>query len=92
MGSGARIAQSVQSLVRGPDDPGFDFWKSTRIFVFCKMSRPALEPKEPPIQWVAWTPSLGIKDCRVKLITHLLLPQRFRMSGDICLLPLYAFV
>jgi hypothetical protein len=30
-------------------------------FLFSTLSRPALEPTQPPIQWVTWAFSLGIK-------------------------------
>jgi hypothetical protein len=33
MGNGAGIARCRKSLGRGPDDPGFDSWMSTRICV-----------------------------------------------------------
>jgi len=41
------------------------------IFVFDIMSRPALEPTQPPIQWVPGALSLGIKRQDVKLTTQL---------------------
>jgi hypothetical protein len=31
------------------------------IFLFTTASRPALGPTQPPIQWVLWSVSLGIK-------------------------------
>jgi hypothetical protein len=31
---------------------GFDFWQVLGIFLFTTVSRTALEPTQPPIQWV----------------------------------------
>jgi hypothetical protein len=40
---------------------GFDSRRGLRIFLFTTASRTALEPTQPPIQWVPGTLSLGIK-------------------------------
>ena len=56
------------------------------------MSRPALQPTQPPIQWVPGAPFLGLNSQGMKLITHLHLVPRSGMSGDVLLLPIYALV
>jgi hypothetical protein len=52
-------------------------------------STPALRPTQPPIQWVL---SRRKSDRGVKLVTHLHLVQRLRMSGAVPLFLLYAFM
>jgi len=39
----------------------FDYWQGLGIFLFTIVSRPALGPTQPPMQWVSWALSLGIK-------------------------------
>jgi hypothetical protein len=52
-----------------------------RIFLLAPASRPALEPTQPPIQWVLGVLSLGVKHGRgVTLTTHPHLVPRSRMS------------
>ena len=34
------------------DNPGFNAYQGQEIFVFCRMSRPAEGPIQPPIHWV----------------------------------------
>jgi hypothetical protein len=51
------------SLVRGvgiAGRPGFDF-RQCKIFLFSTASRPALGSTQPPIQWVQWAFSPGVK-------------------------------
>jgi hypothetical protein len=43
------------------NDRGFDSRQGLRIFLFTTVSRPALGPTQPPIQWVRETLSLGLK-------------------------------
>jgi hypothetical protein len=45
----------------GLDDRGFESRQWLGIFLFTTMSRPALRPTQPPIQWVPRAISLGIK-------------------------------
>jgi hypothetical protein len=40
---------------------GFNFQWGLGIFLFTTASRMALEPTQPPIQWVIWALSLGVK-------------------------------
>jgi hypothetical protein len=43
------------------DNPGFEFRQGLGIFHFITVSRPALEPTQPPIHWVSGAVSLRIK-------------------------------
>jgi hypothetical protein len=38
---------------------------------FATVSRPALEPTRPPIQWVPWTLSLGVKQPEREVVTSI---------------------
>jgi len=40
-------------------------------FLFATMSRLALRPTQPPIEWVPWALSPRVKRPGVKLITHI---------------------
>jgi len=40
---------------------GFDSWRGLRIFLFTIVSRTALGPSQPPVQWVLGVLSLGVK-------------------------------
>jgi hypothetical protein len=40
---------------------GFDSWQGLGIFLFTTVSRMALGPTQPPIQWVLGAISLGVK-------------------------------
>jgi hypothetical protein len=59
----AGVAQSVLRLATGwtIGVQGFDSWRGLGIFLFTTVSRPALEPTRPPIQWVLGTLSPGVK-------------------------------
>jgi hypothetical protein len=41
--------------------PGFNSQQQEEILLHFAVSRPALEPTQPPVQWVPWTLSLGVK-------------------------------
>jgi hypothetical protein len=50
---------------------GFDPRQGQRIFPLSSVSRPALGPTQPPVQWVPGVHSLGVKRSRgVMLTTH----------------------
>jgi hypothetical protein len=71
------------------DDGGFESREGLGIFLFTIASRPALEPTQPPIQWLAGALSLGVK--RLGSEADLSPPSRLRMSRFIPPLPQYAF-
>lgn len=56
------------------------------------MSGQALGSTGPPTQWGTSDLSWGLSAQGVKLITHLHLVLRLRVSGALPLLPLYAFM
>jgi hypothetical protein len=66
----AVVAQSVWCSATGWTIGvlGFDSQRGLGIFLFTTASRPALEPAQPPIQWVPGALSLGIK--RLKREAH----------------------
>jgi hypothetical protein len=47
------------ALGYGLDDRGFESRQGLGIFISTTVSRPALEPTQPPIQWVPVALSLG---------------------------------
>jgi hypothetical protein len=67
------------------DDAGFDSSQGQEIFLFSKMSRPALWPNQPPVQWV-----LGVIFLRVEWLWHKLATDK--NSGAAPVLPLYVFM
>jgi hypothetical protein len=66
---------------------GFDSQRGLRIFLFTTVFRPALDPTQPRIQWIAEAFFLGVKRPGVKLTTHFHLVPMSRMRGAIILLP-----
>jgi hypothetical protein len=60
---GAGLAQAVQCLTTGwtTGRSGFDFRRGQRIFPVASVSRPALGPTQPPVQWVPGVLSPGVK-------------------------------
>jgi hypothetical protein len=79
---GAWLAQSVQCLTTGwtTGISGFDPRQGKRIFPLSSVSRPALGPTQPPVQWVPGVLSLGLKRGSVMLTTHPHLVPRSWMS------------
>jgi hypothetical protein len=63
--------------------PRFDSRKGQKYFLFATASRPALEPTQPPIQWVSGALSPGKIVQGVKMIIHLHLVPMLRMHGAI---------
>jgi hypothetical protein len=79
---GSRVAQAVQCLATGWTTVRsvFDSRQGQRIFPVSSVSRPALGPTQPPVQWVQGVLSPGVKRGRnVTLTTHPHLVPRSRM-------------
>jgi hypothetical protein len=59
----AGVAQSVWCLTTHctTRQPGFDHRQRQRIFLLTSVFRPALRPTQPPVQWVPWALSSGLK-------------------------------
>jgi hypothetical protein len=57
------MAESVQQLAMGRTIwwSGFDSWRGLGIFLFDTMSRSTLALTQPPVQWVMWVVSRGVK-------------------------------
>jgi hypothetical protein len=63
------------------DRTGFDPRQRQRIFPLASVSRPVLEPTQPPSQWVPGVLFPGLRGCRgVTLTIHPHLEPRSRMS------------
>jgi hypothetical protein len=81
--TGAGLAQAVQCLTTdwSTGGSGFDSRRGQRIFPLASVSRPALGPTQPPVQWVPGVLSPGVKrGLGVTLTTHPHLVPRSRMS------------
>jgi hypothetical protein len=78
----SRVAQySVWLRARRPGDRGSIPGRGKRIFSLTSVSRPALGPTQPPVQWVPGVLSPGVKrDGGVTLTTHPHLVPRSRLS------------
>jgi hypothetical protein len=86
-----RIAQSV--CCGRPGDRGSIPGRGERIFPLASVSRPALGPTQPPVQWVPGVLSPGLKRGRgVTLTTHPHLVQRSRTSRSYTSSPPKAFM
>ena len=46
------ISPCTKMVHYGLDGPGFNCWQGQEMILFSKMSRPALEPIQPPTHWV----------------------------------------
>jgi hypothetical protein len=91
----SRVAQSVYVWLRAgrPGDRGSIPGCDERIFPLASVSRPALEPTQPPVQWIPGVLSPGLKRGRgVTLTIHPLLVPRSRMSGSYNSSPPSAFI
>ena len=55
----------------GPRNHSLFHSRQKRFYLFCKLSRPALGPLQPHIQWVMRAYSLGVKCMDMKVTTHL---------------------
>jgi hypothetical protein len=60
---GVGLAQAVECLTTGwtTGRSGFDPRQGQRIFPLTSVSRPALRPTQPPVQWVPGVLSPGVK-------------------------------
>jgi hypothetical protein len=93
--TGTGLAQSVQCLTTGwtTGRSGFDPRQGKRIFPLSSVSRPALGPTQPPVQWVPGVFSPGVKRGRgVTLTTHPHLATRSGMSRSYTSSPPCAYV
>jgi hypothetical protein len=93
--TGAGIAQAVQRLATGwtTGRSSFDPRQGQRVFPLSSVSRPALGPTQPPVQWVPGVLSPGLKRGRgVTLTTHPHLVLMSRMSRSYTSSPPSAFM
>jgi hypothetical protein len=87
-----RFCISGTALDKGLDDRVFESRQGLGISLSTTVSRPALEPTQPPIQGVPGALSLGIKWPVHKANHSLHLVPRSRMRGTIPPLHQYAFM
>jgi hypothetical protein len=91
----SRVAQSVQCLVTGwtTGRSRFDPRQGQRIFPLACVSRPALGPTQPTVQWVPGVLSPGLKRGRsMTLTTHPHIVPQSRMSMSYTSSPPSAFM
>jgi hypothetical protein len=79
-------------LIKHMENFTLDSRRGLGIFLFTTVSRTALGPTQPPIQWVAGVLSLGVERPARELTTHLHLVPRSRMHGAIPPFPQYIFM
>jgi hypothetical protein len=76
------------SILAIPDDRAIDPGREERILPLTSVSRPALEPTQPPVQWVSGALSPELKRGRfVTLTTHPHLVPMSRMSRSYTFCP-----
>jgi hypothetical protein len=80
------------ALGYGLDDWGFESRQRLGIFLITTASRRALEPTQPPFQWVPGALSLGQSGRGVKLTTHLQLVPRSKNAWSYTSTPQYVFM
>jgi hypothetical protein len=71
---------------------GFDFRRGLGIFLFTTASRPALEPTQPPTQWILGAVFLGLKRPGREATTHLHLVPRSKNEWNSTSTPQCAFM
>jgi hypothetical protein len=76
----------------GLDDRGFESRQGLGIFLFTTAYRPALEPIQPPIQWVPGALSRGVKRPRREADHSPLSRTEVKLRGAIPPLLQYAFL
>jgi hypothetical protein len=74
------------------DERGSISGQVPKIFLFATAFRPALEPTQPPIQWVQEALSQDVKGWSVKLTVHLHLVPRSNNACSYTSTPQYAFM
>jgi hypothetical protein len=82
-----RLCRGSTAITLRPGRSGLRIPVGARDFSFLQKSILTLGPTQPPIEWAPRFWGWG-----VKLITHIPLASRVRMSGPIPLIPLYAFM
>jgi hypothetical protein len=86
----ASVTLISRLLARWPKNQGFIFKKAGISII--AMSRQALRSREPPVRWVPWKVSTGIKRSRLEATAHLMLTfQRnpAQLPASLCWYPVF---